>query len=85
MPEREIQTETHPVPPGKTYDYRWNEWDIRRRLLTLADIQSKKTTSTQTEETFHRLQFGTQIHGFGSKASQTGNAKATQTQTKLCD
>lgn len=85
MPEQEMQTETHPVPPGKNYDYRWNEWDIRRRLLMLADIQSKRTTSTQTEETFHRLHFGTQIHGFESRASQTNSARATQTQTKFCD
>ncbi|KAL3319776.1 hypothetical protein Ciccas_001547 [Cichlidogyrus casuarinus] len=43
-----IQTETHPIDSHIDWDYHWNEWELRRRAIKLADIKNKKTRSLQT-------------------------------------
>ncbi|XP_055590919.1 cilia- and flagella-associated protein 206 isoform X2 [Uranotaenia lowii] len=66
--EQEIQTELHPVPCNIDHHYRWNVWDIGKEAITLANLRTKKTSSSQTKK---------------SKCTQIYLPKDQQTQTKF--
>jgi len=55
-----INTPTHIVEKYIDYDYRWNEWDMRRDALKWTNLQRKKTHSSQTEVSHFRRDAETQ-------------------------
>lgn len=63
----------------KDEHYVWNKWDLRRKAIKLADIQQKRTHSTQTTMSFYRHEFGTQTYGETDNSSQTDADVKTQT------
>lgn len=84
MMDNEMQTEIHPIPLEKDFDYIWNKYDRCRKTLELAKLRNKRIVSTQTEESFHRLNFGTQISGFTEKSCQSNREKSIQTEKLFC-
>lgn len=42
------QTPTHFIERNMDHTYEWNEWELRRKALQLANIKERKTTSAQT-------------------------------------
>jgi hypothetical protein len=77
--EVEIQTELHPVPSYKDEKYVWNLWDLRRKAIELADLRRKKTTSSQTAITYHRLDIAQQHYESRQKSFQTSESKESNT------
>jgi len=55
------QTPTHFVHSYIDVNYSWNEWDLRRRALQLANIRNKKTRSQQTDKSHFRRDADTQV------------------------
>ncbi|XP_029965628.1 cilia- and flagella-associated protein 206 [Salarias fasciatus] len=66
------QTELHPVVTNIDASYEWNEWELRRKALRLADLRTKVTHSTQTGRSHMRRE----------NASQTWLPKDAACQTK---
>jgi hypothetical protein len=78
--EREVQTDLHPVPFHKDETYVWNLWELRRKAIELADLRRKKTTSSQTALSYHRLHIASQRMEQRPKDSQTGDSKESNTE-----
>ncbi|CAN9507601.1 unnamed protein product [Ophioblennius macclurei] len=66
------QTDLHPIETNIDKTYQWNEWELRRRAMKLADLQTKVTHSTQTDRSHMRRE----------NASQTWLPKEASCQTK---
>ncbi|XP_051792721.1 cilia- and flagella-associated protein 206 isoform X2 [Acanthochromis polyacanthus] len=47
--ESGTQTDIHPMETNIVKSYEWNEWELRRKALKLADLRTKVTHSTQTD------------------------------------
>ncbi|XP_049862567.1 cilia- and flagella-associated protein 206-like isoform X2 [Schistocerca gregaria] len=67
-----VQTELHPIPTYIDPNYIWNEWELKRNAVRLANICRSKTHSTQTY----------QSHKRSTIACQTTNKKTVSCQTK---
>jgi len=81
-------TQTNPddvayEPPDPNYD--WNEWNLRRKAIQLANLMSKRTHSTQTNlshfrrdnETQYTLPLPLKDGSMPGKGTQTGITKGT--------
>ena len=58
--EISTQVDTHIVDEYIDTNYRWNEWELRRHALLLVNLKSKKTHSTQTNQSHFRRESETQ-------------------------
>nr|CAD7406555.1 unnamed protein product [Timema poppensis] len=56
----EMQTELHPIPSYIDPNYTWNEWELKRKAIQLANICRSKTHSTQTNNSHKRASIGVQ-------------------------
>ncbi|KAL7387741.1 hypothetical protein ABVT39_000076 [Epinephelus coioides] len=54
------QTDLHPVETNIVKSYEWNEWELRRKAVKLADLQTKVTHSVQTDLSHMRRENVTQ-------------------------
>lgn len=61
-----VQTAIHPESALSTEadveGYSWNEWNMRRQLITLADLHTRRTRSTQTRLSHLRRDNATQVY-----------------------
>ncbi|KAF3702528.1 Cilia- and flagella-associated protein 206 [Channa argus] len=58
--ESGTQTDIHPVETNIDKSYEWNEWELRRKALKLADLMTKVTCSAQTDLSHMRRENVTQ-------------------------
>ncbi|XP_074540911.1 cilia- and flagella-associated protein 206 [Halichoeres trimaculatus] len=58
--ESGTQTDIHPVETNIDRSYEWNEWELRRKAIKLADLLTKATHSTQTDLSHMRRENATQ-------------------------
>ncbi|XP_008275457.1 cilia- and flagella-associated protein 206 [Stegastes partitus] len=58
--ESGTQTDIHPVETNIVKSYEWNEWELRRKALKLADLRTKVTHSMQTDLSHMRRENTTQ-------------------------
>uniref|UniRef100_A0A8C5UB81 Cilia- and flagella-associated protein 206 n=1 Tax=Malurus cyaneus samueli TaxID=2593467 RepID=A0A8C5UB81_9PASS len=54
------QTDTHILPPTIVRSYEWNEWELRRKAIKLANLRRKLTHSMQTNLSHMRRENFTQ-------------------------
>uniref|UniRef100_UPI003AAA57EB cilia- and flagella-associated protein 206 n=1 Tax=Centroberyx gerrardi TaxID=166262 RepID=UPI003AAA57EB len=54
------QTETHPLETNIVKSYEWNEWELRRKAMKLANLRTKVTHSMQTNLSHMRRDNATQ-------------------------
>ncbi|XP_068199095.1 cilia- and flagella-associated protein 206 isoform X2 [Antennarius striatus] len=54
------QTDIHPIETNIVESYEWNEWELRRKAIKLANIRVKMTHSTQTDLSYMRRENDTQ-------------------------
>lgn len=71
------ETPTHFIEKNIDYNYRWNEWDIRRDLLKYVHLTECKTTSQQTINTHFRRENSTQVYLPKEKDTQTKRDSGT--------
>lgn len=81
------QTDTHIAYDGKRFvnhQYCWNEWELRRRALSLVNLRYKATHSTQTFESHFRRDAQSQCYVHGKQnATQTKTETATGMPKKI--
>ncbi|XP_074471140.1 cilia- and flagella-associated protein 206 [Sebastes fasciatus] len=69
--ESGTQTDIHPVETNIVKSYEWNEWELRRKAIKLADLLTKVTHSTQTNLSHLRRENVSQTWLSKEKACQT--------------
>lgn len=53
------------------YNYRWNEWDMRREVLQMVNIRNMRTVDCQTDQSAFKVDFETQTRQKSNKAVMT--------------
>ncbi|NXH47394.1 CF206 protein, partial [Dicaeum eximium] len=56
------QTDTHILPPTIVRSYEWNEWELRRKAIKLANLRRKLTHAMQTDLSHMRRENFTQVY-----------------------
>ncbi|XP_008493606.2 cilia- and flagella-associated protein 206 [Calypte anna] len=56
------QTDTHILPPRIVASYEWNEWEMRRKAIKLANLRCKLTHAMQTDHSHMRRENCTQVY-----------------------
>jgi len=56
------QTDTHFYDKNIVKNYEWNEWELRRKALKLANLRRRLTTSVQTNISNFRRENSTQVY-----------------------
>jgi hypothetical protein len=84
MVDEECSTPVHFVESYIDRNYHWNEWELRRRALQMADIRKRQTTSVQTSLSHYRRDNETQVYLPKEEGSQTGvNAGTTMDRPRI--
>ncbi|XP_076872675.1 cilia- and flagella-associated protein 206 [Brachyhypopomus gauderio] len=65
------QTDTHLLESNVVKSYEWNEWELRRQAIKLANLRSKVTRSMQTDLSHMRRHNSTQTYPPKDAAGQT--------------
>lgn len=60
--ETSTQTDTHILPPTIVRSYEWNEWELRRKAIKLANLRRKVTHSVQTDLSHMRRENCSQVY-----------------------
>ncbi|XP_064025253.1 cilia- and flagella-associated protein 206 isoform X2 [Pogoniulus pusillus] len=56
------QTDTHILPPTIVPSYEWNEWELRRKAVKLANLRRRLTQAMQTDVSQMRRDSCTQVY-----------------------
>mmetsp|Transcript_9817 Transcript_9817/g.19340 ORF Transcript_9817/g.19340 Transcript_9817/m.19340 type:complete len:631 (+) Transcript_9817:1239-3131(+) len=84
MVDEGINTPVHFVESYIDRKYHWNEWELRRRALQMADIRKRQTTSVQTNLSHYRRDNETQVYLPKAEETQTGiNAGTTMDRPRI--
>ena len=76
--DKGCQTVDHIYPNGYIDpNYVWNEWELKKRAIKLADIKKKKTVSTQTLLSHLRRENETQVYPLKDSEVNTTVNKGT--------
>lgn len=65
------QTDTHFMESNIVKSYEWNEWELRRKAIKLANLRQKLTHSTQSNRSNFRRDSATQVYLPKTKEVQT--------------
>ncbi|KAJ3321622.1 hypothetical protein HDV06_004037 [Boothiomyces sp. JEL0866] len=75
--EAGCQVDTHIVDSFIKPNYKWNEWDMRREALMLANLKDKRTHSCQTDNSHFRRDSETQHYAPKENFVQTTRVNST--------
>ncbi|XP_056150513.1 cilia- and flagella-associated protein 206 isoform X1 [Lampris incognitus] len=73
------QTDTHPVEKNIVKSYEWNEWELRRKAIKLANLRTRVTHSMQTKLSHLRRDNATQTYLPKDAACQSKRDTPTNT------
>nr|CEL74760.1 TPA: UPF0704 protein C6orf165 homolog,uncharacterised [Toxoplasma gondii VEG] len=74
-----VMTPVHFETLERDTSYHWNEWELRRRALKVADILNRTTRSSQTKSSHCRMEQETQVYPLKEKEQNTMKSKGTST------
>ncbi|XP_074046312.1 cilia- and flagella-associated protein 206 isoform X2 [Macrotis lagotis] len=69
--ESSTQTDTHIMQPTVETGYEWNEWELRRKAIKLANLRQKLTKSVQTNLSHMKRENSTQVYLLKTTGTQT--------------
>ncbi|CBZ53298.1 UPF0704 protein C6orf165 homolog, related [Neospora caninum Liverpool] len=72
-----VMTPVHFETVQRDTSYHWNEWELRRRALEIADILNRTTRSSQTTLSHCRMEQETQVYLLKDKEQNTMKCKGT--------
>jgi len=75
--DADTQTDTHIMAPYIDKEYEWNEWEMRRKALKLANLRRYVTHSTQTVFSNYKRENETQVYLPKDNEAQTKTDNAT--------
>ncbi|XP_051633899.1 cilia- and flagella-associated protein 206 isoform X1 [Manacus candei] len=80
------QTDTHILPPTIVRSYEWNEWELRRKAIKLANLRRKLTHSMQTDLSHMKRENFTQVYlpkGVGTQTKRDNSSNVPRPQIFL--
>ncbi|XP_012919208.1 cilia- and flagella-associated protein 206 isoform X2 [Mustela putorius furo] len=83
MSESSTQTDTHILPPTIMRSYEWNEWELRRKAIKLANLRQKATHSVQTDLSHMRRENCSQVYppkDVGTQSKREGSSRVPRPQ-----
>ncbi|XP_054554132.1 cilia- and flagella-associated protein 206-like [Talpa occidentalis] len=86
MCESNTQTDTHILPPTIVRSYEWNEWELRRKAIKLANLRQKVTHSVQTDLSHMRRENYSQVYplkNVGTQSMREGSTRVPRPQIYL--
>ncbi|XP_028637053.1 cilia- and flagella-associated protein 206 [Grammomys surdaster] len=69
--DNSTQTDTHILPPTTLRSYEWNEWELRRKAIKLANLRQKITHSVQTDLSHMRRDNTSQVYPLKEASTQS--------------
>ncbi|XP_065767511.1 cilia- and flagella-associated protein 206 isoform X3 [Muntiacus reevesi] len=81
--ETGTQTDTHLLPPTIVRSYEWNEWELRRKAIKLANLRRKVTHSVQTDHSHMRRENCSQVYPsktVGTQSLRDGSSRVPRPQ-----
>ncbi|NP_001073169.1 cilia- and flagella-associated protein 206 isoform X1 [Rattus norvegicus] len=81
--ENGTQTDTHILPPTIVRSYEWNEWELRRKAIQLANLRQKMTHSVQTDLSHMRRDNASQVYPLkevGTQSKREGSTRVPRPQ-----
>ncbi|XP_053447793.1 cilia- and flagella-associated protein 206 isoform X2 [Nycticebus coucang] len=84
--ESSSQTDTHILPPTIVRSYEWNEWELRRKAIQLANLRQKVTHSVQTDLSHMRRENYSQVYpakDSGTQSLREGSSRVPRPQIYL--
>jgi len=79
MVDKGVETPVHFIDKNIEPNYHWNEWDLRKKALQMANIRKKVTVSVQTELSNFRIDNSTQVWLPKENSTNTGINVSTNT------
>ncbi|XP_044913753.1 cilia- and flagella-associated protein 206 isoform X2 [Felis catus] len=76
--ESSTQTDTHILPPTIVRSYEWNEWELRRKAIKLANLRRKVTHSVQTDLSHMRRENCSQVYPPKDASTQSMRESSTR-------
>ncbi|XP_037700513.1 cilia- and flagella-associated protein 206 isoform X2 [Choloepus didactylus] len=76
--ESSTQTDTHILPPTIERSYEWNEWELRRKAIKLANLRQKVTHSVQTDLSHMRRENFSQVYPLKNASTQSMREGSTR-------
>ncbi|KAM9667337.1 cilia- and flagella-associated protein 206 [Trichechus inunguis] len=76
--ESSTQTDTHILPPTIVRSYEWNEWELRRKAIQLANLRQKVTHSVQTDLSHMRRENFSQVYSSKDASTQSKRESSTR-------
>ena len=80
MVDKGMDTPVHFIDKHIEPNYHWNEWDLRKKALQMANIRRKQTVSIQTELSNFRIDNETQVWLPKDDSTNTGINSSTNTE-----
>ena len=80
MVDKGLETPIHFIEKHIEPNYHWNEWDLRKKALQMANIRKKITVSIQTELSNFRIDNETQVWLPKEESTNTGINAHTNTE-----
>ncbi|XP_039244047.1 cilia- and flagella-associated protein 206 isoform X3 [Pipra filicauda] len=80
------QTDTHILPPTIVRSYEWNEWELRRKAIKLANLRRKLTHAMQTDLSHMKRENFTQVYlpkGVGTQTKRDNSSNVPRPQIFL--
>jgi len=71
------QTDTHFMDSNIVKTYEWNEWELRRKAIKLANLRTKLTHSMQTDLSNYKRDNDTQVYLPKNVETQTKRENST--------
>ncbi|XP_004580460.2 cilia- and flagella-associated protein 206 isoform X1 [Ochotona princeps] len=81
--ESSTQTDTHILPPTIVRSYEWNEWELRRKAIKMANLRKKITHSVQTDLSHMRRENCSQVYppkDVGTQSMREGSSRVPRPQ-----
>ena len=79
MVDKGMETPCHFIEKNIEPNYHWNEWELRKKALQMANIRKKVTVSVQTELSNFRIDNETQVWLPKDNDTNTGINASTNT------
>ncbi|KAM5286705.1 cilia- and flagella-associated protein 206 isoform 2-T2 [Hipposideros larvatus] len=76
--ETGTQTDTHILQPTIVRSYEWNEWELRRKAIKLANLRQKVTHSVQTDLSHMRRENCSQVYPSKDTSTQSMREGSTR-------
>ncbi|CAD8087724.1 unnamed protein product [Paramecium primaurelia] len=75
MVDKDVQTPVHFIEKNLDPNYCWNEWELRRKAIQMANIRKRQTKASQTILSNFKVDSEAQVYEMKDQSTSTGQNK----------